>query len=766
MDLQPLKNLRVLQLSGGIEVAYCAKLLVDIGADVVVVEPELGHELRRRSATGSDLSNRNAPIFDYLFAGVRSVIDKNHEEYFSQAQVILTDRLPETWELFHAKFPHLSVVAITPFGLTGPWADRPACDLTLQALSGGMAPRGGFGREPLMVGGEPSYWFAGAIAAVGLLGVLPRALQSGVGELIDVSMLESTHVEHNMHPITFFSMAGRPFSQSRGVPVPGIEPTLNGWVGFFVITGQQWHDFCSMIEHPEWHDDKDLFLAQQRRLRSHEIQGLIREWTRGRTTEEIVEFASLFRIPVAAIGTGETIPQTDHFEAEKWFVQNAGGFVQPRRPYRSHGEEIEDPPPSPLLGGTGDLDTLWNAPAPMVSFKSTKECSDLPLAGLKVADFTSFWAGPLTGQILGGFGADVVHIEGPHRPDGIRMNSIRNLDEPNALEWSPLFCGTNTNKRGLTIDLSLSAGKDVALRLLATCDVMIENFSPRVIEQLGLSPKNVLAVNPQIVIVRMPAFGLDGPWRDRVGFAQTIEQSCGLASLTGYQGEEPVIPNGMGDPLAGVHAAIAVLAGLLQSHQSGKGQNIEASMIGSGLATAAEQVVEFSAFNKLLTRAGNKSPTMLQDVYKCRDEDDWVAIGVYYDSQEQIIEDLMADSGSKNLSDWCSSHSSAEIVATLWPLGIAVAPVVWAHQIIDNPQLIHRRFFETLTHPICGTHPYVSYPAIFSAGPKVWNRFPSPTMGQHNFEILGEIGFLNEDISLLVSQGVLAEGVQTKQQSW
>ena len=199
-----------------------------------------------------------------------------------------------------------------------------------------------------MAGGEPTPWFAGAVAAVALLGVLPRIRATGVGELLDVSQLEAAHLEHSMYPVTYASMAATPFHQFRGVPVPGIEPTSDGYVGFFVITGQQWLDFCALIEQPGWAEDESLFIAMERRRRSAELVPVIREWTTARTTAEIVEIASLMRIPSAPIGNGRTIPEIDHFVDQEWLVANPAGFVQPRRPYRFGGEPVNRIAPAPV----------------------------------------------------------------------------------------------------------------------------------------------------------------------------------------------------------------------------------------------------------------------------------------------------------------------------------------------------------------------------------------------------------------------------------
>lgn len=761
----PFAGLRVVQHGSGIEVAMCAKVLGDAGADVVVVEPAAGHHLRHRlpgHATGD-----TAPIFSFLFSGMHSALDQTDNLFalLEVTDVIVTDALPSPWTEIHQRLPHVSAVLISPFGSTGPWAGRTATDLTLQAMGGGMAPRGEPASAPLMVGGEPTAWFAGALAAVSLLGVLPRVRRTGNGEFIDVSMLEACHVQHGMHPITYASIAGRAFQTARGVPVPGIEPTANGYVGFFVITGQQWLDFTSLIGRPDWGDDPDLFVATRRRECADELLPTIRAWTMERTTEEIVEVASLLRIPVAPIGSGDTLPQIDQFVSEEWFVDHPDGFVQPRRPYRFEDDAVVAPSGAPALGSF-DI-SAWRPRKVERAGQHSETTDALPLAGIRVADFTGFWAGPMASGILAGLGAEVVHIEGPRRPDGIRMNSVRAMTEPEWWEWSPLFAGTNTNKRDLAVDLTSPAGREVALRLLATCDVMIENFSPRVVDQLGLGPDTVRAANPNLVLVRMPAFGLEGPWRDRVGFAQTIEQAVGLAFLTGYEGGVPVIPNGMCDPLAGVFGAIAALAGLAERQRTGNGQFIESPMVGAGLLVAAEQVVDYSASGFLHRSLGNRSLRIEQDVYPCIGDDDWVAISMVDETMRQAVRDVIGPGEFEaTLRTWCATRQVDEVVDTLWPLGVAVGRVRWAHELLDNEQLISRKFFERVDHPLTGAHPVVSWPARFGTGTATWNRTPAPTLGQDNDTLLAELGYTTDEIRTMYDDEVVARAVLTSHRRW
>ena len=156
-----------------------------------------------------------------------------------------------------------------------------------------------------------------------------------------------------------------------------------------------------------------------------------------------------------------------------------------------------------------------------------------------VFDFTSFWAGPIVGQLLGFFGADVIKVESIQRPDGTRLGTSYGAVGDRVWERAPLFQAVNTNKRGVTLDLTRPEGRELARRLLGECDVFIENYSARVVEQFGLLDES----RQDLIVVRMPAFGLTGPWRDLPGFAQTMEQVSGLAWVTGFPGRAAFDPS-------------------------------------------------------------------------------------------------------------------------------------------------------------------------------------------------------------------------------
>ena len=253
---------------------------------------------------------------------------------------------------------------------------------------------------------------------------------------------------------------------------------------------------------------------------------------------------------------------------------------------------------------------------------------------------TTFWAGPSCTHMLAMLGADVIHVESTRRPDGTRLIAGIPVTEDQWWEKSPIFSGLNTNKRGLTLDLHSAAGRDLLNRLIATCDVIVENFTPRVVDQIGLDFPAVQAIRPDAIMLRMPGFGLDGPWRDNPAFAYVIEAASGISWLTGYPDRNPNEPYSVGDPNAGIHALNALLVALEHRRRTGQGVLVEAAMVDAAINVAAEQVIEYSAYGALLERDGNRGPTAApQNLYRTNEIDEfgradcWVAVAVATDDQ-------------------------------------------------------------------------------------------------------------------------------------
>ncbi len=403
--------------------------------------------------------------------------------------------------------------------------------------------------------------------------------------------------------------------------------------------------------------------------------------------------------------------------------------------------------------------------------------SGLPLDGVRVVDLTAFWAGPSATHLLAAFGADVVKVESIQRPDGIRYSGGMRKDVDDWWEYGWVFHAMNTNKRSVTLDLGSSEGRGLFTKLVAGADVVMENFSPRVMDHFGLTADVLLEVNPKLVVARMPAFGLDGPWRERVGFAPTMEQIAGLAWVTGLPEEPPVTPRGACDPLAGVHAAFAVLAALHFAERTGVGQQVELPMIETVLNATAIQPIESEVFAKTLTRRGNRGHGWsIQNLYRCAgDRDDWIAVTVSDDRQWRALIDLMerpswcegslstvaaraerADEIDGRLRDWFAAQPLESAVERLAAAGVPAAPVVSPSLVTDNPQLRDRGFFEELNHPSTGAGLYPCPPFALLAGQRRWLRLPPPTLGEHNEEVLRErCGLTDEELARLAAGEVI-----------
>ena len=539
--------------------------------------------------------------------------------------------------------PQLTVTSITPFGLEGPWRDRAATEFTLQAWSGGIVGlgRGLPERAPVFVGGQVGEYMAGAYASAATMASRfgrGDSVEPGErGDLIDLSMLETQILCLTYYPVTYFEMLGRPWRDARRLTVPGVAQAKDGLVDLGCGTAQQWFDMCAMVGHPEWIDEESpLTITEQANIHAEDIYA----WVEANLVDEIRELATAFRIPNAPVANGANIEALEHFAERGSFVRNPrDDFHQPNHPYRMRPAQLRQPGPAPRLG---EHTALYRAaavvprPAPTTSGSPKR----LPFNGLRVLDMTTFWAGPCCTHFLAMLGAEVIHVESARRPDGTRLIAGIPVTEEQWWEKSPIFAALNTNKKGLTLDLQSQRGREVLLRLIATCDVIVENFTPRVLDQIGLDFAAVQAVRPDAVMLRMPGFGLDGPWRDNPAFAYAIESASGLSWLTGYPDRPPYEPYSIGDPNAGVHALNALLLALEHRRRTGQGVLVEAAMVDAALSISAEQIIEYSAYGALLQRAGNRGPTAApQNLYRSADVDEfgrldsWVAIAVATDEQ-------------------------------------------------------------------------------------------------------------------------------------
>ena len=733
----PLAGVRVLDSTTRTAGAYAGKMLRDVGADVMIVGP-----------VNDDAVSR------WLHGGKRRAASTHVSQLRDLADIVLVD---DTTDSYDAR-PGTVTVHISDFGRTGPWAGRPATHLILEAESGSLGSRGVPELPPVAVGGELGEWIAGMYAGTSALAAWRTARESSIAEHVEVSVFECMLVTLNMHEPLHAAFSGSD-AFTRWVQVPSVERTKDGWVCFSLVTGQQWLDFAAMIERPDLGADTSLNNMLGRWPRRHEIYAAMEPWLTARTVDEVVETATSFRLPVAHVTDGPMLPAMEHFRVREVFTPSPhGDYVQPRPPYLFSG--FSTAPAAPAPGVTSaDVTQQWQG-----SERATGNAApQRPLDGLRIVDLTAFFAGPSGTGYLAALGADVIKVESIQRPDGIRFAGGQVTQAGDWWEYSWVFHGVNADKRGVTLDLTRDVGIELLHRLIEGADVLIENYSPRVLDQFGLSYERLAASYPSLVVTRMPAFGLDGPWAQRVGFALTMEALAGMATTTGHPDGKPTCPGGVLDPIAGMHAAFATLAALEHRETTGAGQLVEVPMIECALNIAPQPLLKWGANGTVLTRGGNASPgAILQGVYECAGDDAWAAVTVRTEDEEKALIALLSADGLDTvdlhtalrayLVGRVEEDAVAELVRAGIPAGVVRRPTVAGR----SDHVGARGFYEQHEHPTIGRVGYPVLPTRFASWTGPVHTRPAPTLGQHNTDVFGhELGIGADKLAELDQQGVI-----------
>jgi len=789
----PLTGLRVVELGSEIAGPYCTKLLVDLGADVYKIEPPAGDPLRRWAPfVGTEQAAESSGLFEYINAGKRGFTTdfESHSDLASAHELIaradlLVDNLPPGLldrrelgldsESLQRTNPHLVIVRISDFGQEGPLRDRQSTPLTMQAAAGWISVRDP-DRAPVQAGARVPEYVAGAYAALGGLTALRIAAGTNRVVEVDVSTFEAllSSLPYPMLMAERMKNAGRP-TNSKAAPMLGIVRAADGWIGINCLTGQHWLDVCAMMGLPEFGEHQlAIMLGGPER---DEFFAKAQPWLDAMTVTELVELSQAMRIPAAPVSDAESILACPQYAERGFFIdggRDMGRFLRPGAPFRLSKTPAASPLPAPQLGAV--VGAGWNDDRVATTDAAAVDVA-LPFAGLKVFDLSTFWAGAYLTCYLGAFGADVIKIESIQRPDGHRYSGALLREGDDWYERGPLWQGTNLNKRDLTLDLTSEAGRELALRLAGQADVVVENFSPRVVEHFGLDYDSLVKVNPDVVMVRMPGFGLAGPWRDYVGWALNIEQLSGMSACTGYADGPPCNLQGPADPVAGVHAAVALLAALEHKRRTGEGQLIEVAQIEVGAAVTAEPVIEYSLTGKVRPREGNRHRTYVQGVYPTSGQDEWVALSVRHDSDWAAVVEAISlkdlrddarftsqaarlenhDAFDEVLAAWIGKHQPDEIVEELVRRGVPADRVLASDRMYDVEQLDARGYYEELVHPITGRHRFPGWPFRIAPGPVRQHRLPAPTLGEHNAEVLQSLGLTAEEIATLRQQRVIGE---------
>ena len=413
-----------------------------------------------------------------------------------------------------------------------------------------------------------------------------------------------------------------------------------------------------------------------------------------------------------------------------------------------------------------------------------------PLAGLRALDLTTAVAGPVATLLLGALGVEVLRIETPwgrpRRPASALPVADGKIDEP----WNrePRLNELANSKRSVALNLSTEAGRDIFLDLVGVSDIVLENYSPRVMGNFDLEWDVLSARNPRLIYVSMPAFGKSGPWRDRISYGPGIDAMSGLSWLTGYRDGAPLKPgNFYCDQNAGLHAAMATVAALRARDRDGVGQTVELAMLEGELNLIGEAMVGQQLSGREPTRIGNEHPSFApHGVYPSKpqpdDDDAWIAIACRDDSEWQALlsvwcnECVRANSSfatglrrwrhraelDRLLADWTRQHDALDLAERLQRAGVAASPVMGARTLLRDPQVAARQSVGGLEHPQVGLSP-APQAAYQLSGTPAPPKNAAPLFAADTVPVLREIlGYSEARIAELLASGAASDRLRER----
>ncbi len=801
----PLDEVTVVECGHGVSAAFAAKLLAAFGARVIKVEPPQGDVTRRRGPFPHDVPDPDkSGVFLYLNSGKRGVtldLEDSHDRraldhLLAGADILIHNIAPQrraTCELesaeLCARYPGLVVTAISAYGGFGPRAHYHAYELQAAHGSGiaSLTPRFSPFPDlpPLKFVGHQAELQGGLHAAFATLGAWWHRRRTGCGQAVDVSEQECIAA---MLSLSFLPYEGRHVTRLGGGTnvVPwGVFDCRDGQI--FLICGddEQWMRLVELMGNPDWGRD-DLFKHQEARYQNQDaLYALIGEWTKTRDTRQLWREAQRRRIPAAPVNAMADVYGDEQLQARNFFIPlpgsdlNDGEVLAPGLPMKSDAMV-------PRLGGRAPRLGEHNRDIPRATPPKTRRDAiappthDLsgagPLAGIRVADFSWVWAGPYCGLQLAHLGAEVIRVETAKRP--CLSRSIHPYaDNKIGINRAGHYDQWNMSKLSLALDVATPQGAQVARDLVRHCDVVIENFTPGVMERLGLGYAALSAIRPELVMVSLTGYGQNGPYNKDMAYGGLIGAQSGLYTQTAYPGDKPrEVGITYADPTAGVWGALFVMAALAHREVTGRGQHIDLSMYEVMAAMLAEPLLEYAINRREPAPLANRDPWMApHNCYKAAgDAEQWVAIAA---GTEREWRALCTAMGRASLADdprfssaaarkrneeeldriiaqWTSVRDRWEISATLQRAGVAAIPTFLDTDLLEDPHLRQRGYFVTLEHRETGTRPLPGMPYSMSRTPLRVRR-AAPCLGQDTEHVLGAIlGYSPQEIAALREAGI------------
>lgn len=598
----PLSGVRVLEAGGGLAAAFCGRQFAAWGAEVAVTRTQFaatalaGPTLRTADGTLS-----LAAV--YLGAG-KHVLPDDGAGRLAGADIVLggydAPFAQDGWVGLRRARVDAVLVSISPYGLSGPLAGQPAVAAELEARSGYLGLNGPADGPPIPSPARLMDYAIGASAFVGALGGLIRQMRFGAGELVEICGLETVAAFVPFLRDQQQGAAGRCGGTPEGAR---LLPCSDGYVSVAPAIAAHLEIYREVLGVPE---DLAIDLGAERLLGAgvDQVAAALAPFSARLSMEEVflgLQVRGVVCGKVQSLGEVLSDRQLEDLASFEPLAVEAGLDAQaPSARIRLDGRRPEAAA-APL------------SPWPRRPPSATAATDRAPLDGLRVLDLTQAWIGPICGVMLADLGAEVLKVEGPQRPDIWRFLGQADPDGPRPWDTSCYFNSANRNKLGVTVDLASPAGADRFLGLVRSADLLIENFTPRVLPRLGLGPERLLAENPQLVMTSFSGFGAEGPHADFKANGSSIEALAGWDILHRDHLGRPTLMGGYpADPMGGLQMAAVTLIGLCRRLREGRGAHMEGSMLESACGYIGDELMAESLRQRGLAIAKAPAPARVE----------------------------------------------------------------------------------------------------------------------------------------------------------
>jgi crotonobetainyl-CoA:carnitine CoA-transferase CaiB-like acyl-CoA transferase len=800
--LMPLDDTRVIDLTQYTAGPFCTRILADYGADVIKIERPGGDPARALPPFPKDEPHpERSGTFLFLNTSKRSVVlDLKAEagrdrllDLVAGADALVEsfrpgtlDRLGLGYEALREVNPRLVLTSITNFGQDGPYRDYLGTDLTLYGMGGAMFAQGDVDHEPVKTAGRVTTYHAGYVGALATAVALRAAEARGAGEHVDVSVFETaTHsIDLRLARLMGFQHSGhvatRP-ARISGVGT-GAFPCADG---FYLLTGGPAYlpAMLRMIGRDDLLDDLDWATPAARAEpdRIEEFVPILLPWMIEHTRAEVRDACQEFGVLGGPINSIADLFVDPNFEHREFFQTidhpETGPLRYPGFHARLHreGEPMPERRRAPLLGEhtaevLAELEAS-PAPQPAPAARATTSAARLPLEGMRILDFTVVWAGPYSTMQLADWGAEVIRVESlQHIAPATRgqlAHPPRELvlaqgasgmgypdDDAGERPWNraaPFNCHAR-NKLSMTVDLTRPEGQEVFERLVAMSDGLIENNLPPNIEKQGITWERLSKINPNLVLLRIPGFGIDGPYRGYRTMGHHMEALAGHPAIRSYPNLSlEYIPLGVpSDAASGIGSALAFLMGMRYRERTGQGLMVELATAENFMPMLGEFILDYSMNGRLWEQMGNDHWWIApHNVYPSYGDDCWVTIAARDEREWRALCEVMRRedlAGDARFADMASRHANrreldAEIAAwtsgvdAYWVMhrlqqaGVPAGVVMNEADAFEDRQHDARGFFQEIAHPEAGTHQHVG---------RVWRAGGTPPTAARHAPLLGQ----------------------------